>query len=183
MIPWDDDVDVVVYEKHKSNLKVALTSLPNSFKGIVTKCRWKLTYRHMPLIRKGISWSYPFIDISFFRLSFGNVYDADIPWAARGFSYKICDVFPLVERPFWDMWLPVPRKTDVVLKASYDINMCISLSYSHAQEMYLERSFSVPCDTLRQFYPFVERRMVNGTKEVEQLKFNDVIVHSIIVKN
>jgi hypothetical protein len=183
MIPWDDDVDVVVYEKHKSNLKVALTSLPNSFKGIVTNCRWKLTYRHLPLIRKGISWSYPFIDISFFRLSFGNVYDADIPWAARGFSYKICDVFPLVERSFWDMWLPVPRKTDVVLKASYDINICISLSYSHAQEMYLERSFSVPCDTLRQVYPFVERRMVNRTKEVEQLKFNDGIVHSIIVKN
>jgi hypothetical protein len=183
MIPWDDDVDIAVYEEHKSNLKAAFSNLPKRFKRIVAKYRWKLTYRHLPLIRKGIQWSYPFLDISFFRLSSGNIYDSHRPWVARGFRYKICDVFPLVERPFWDMWLPVPRKTDVVLKASDDVHMCVSLSYSHSQERSLTGSFSVPCDTLRHYYPFVERITVNGTMVVEQLKFNDSIVHSILVKN
>ncbi|KAK2140472.1 hypothetical protein LSH36_1335g00039 [Paralvinella palmiformis] len=183
MIPWDDDVDIAVYEKHKSKLKAAFSSLPKTFKGIVANDRWKLIYPHLPLIREDISWSYPFLDISFFHLSSGYVYDADLPWADKGFSYKMCDVFPLVERPFWDMWLPVPRRTDVILKASYDIAMCVSLSYSHSQEKFLERSFSVSCDTLRDYYPFVERRTVNGTVEVEQLKFKHTIVHSITVKN
>jgi len=182
MIPWDDDVDIAVYEKHKPNLKVAFSSLSKTFKGIVTNYRWKLAYRHLPLIRKGISWSYPFLDISFFRLTSDKVSDADTPWADRGFRYKICDVFPLVERPFWDLWLPAPRRTDAILKATYDLDMCVSSSYSHSLEIYLEQSFSVSCNTLREYYPFVVRRTVNGTVEAEQLMLNNSFIQTVMVK-
>ncbi|KAK2139951.1 hypothetical protein LSH36_1544g00006 [Paralvinella palmiformis] len=185
MIPWDDDVDISVYEYHKSRLKAAFSNLPNTYKFIVTNYRWKLVYRYMPPIREGIVWSYPFLDILFFGLSSQSVYDYETPLIQCGLRYNICDVFPLVERPFWDLWLPAPRRADIIINASYANidDLCVSLSYSHATEERIARRFTVPCDTLREYYPFVERTSINETMKVEQLKFKNSVVHTIVVKN
>ncbi|KAK2147568.1 hypothetical protein LSH36_547g04005 [Paralvinella palmiformis] len=163
MIPWDDDVDVAVYDKQKSILKAAFSSLPKTFKGVVAQYRWKLTFRHLPPTRKGKSWSYPFLDISFFGVSSDVVYDTDRGWNNRGFRFKTGDVFPLVERPFWDLWLPAPRRTGVVLNTTYNIETCVSLSYSHREEKFLDRSFVLPCDKIKDYYPVVERRTRTGS--------------------
>lgn len=78
------------------------------------------------------------------------------PWFADE-RWPRSAVFPLVRRPFDDLWLPAPCDTETVLAINFAADQCVSRSYSHAYSVYIYSTVSVLCDVIRPFYPFVNR--------------------------
>ena len=179
MIPWDDDVDVAVYASDKHKLKAMFNKLPKDISALVQDLRWKMFYNTNPRIREDIPWSFPFLDISFFRVIPHFVVDGDPGWANR-FKFNITEVFPLVLRPFWGMWLPAPRNTRFVIEKTYKIDTCMSNSYSHMREDHVKRVYTLPCKKFEEFYPHVRRTMTNSSRVVEELVFDGKVVQRFI---
>jgi hypothetical protein len=178
MIPWDDDFDVAVYIKDQPKLKTMVETLPMHIECLMKGPRWKMFYGNISKINNNIHWSFPFLDISFFRVIPRFVVDSDPGWANR-FRYNISDVFPLVIRPFWDMWIPAPRNTRAVIETTYNISKCISNYYSHAKEKLTKATYRLSCQTMNEFYPHVKITKSNTSGVVEELVFNGSVVHSI----
>jgi hypothetical protein len=179
MVPWDDDVDVIVSTKDQEKLKAAFEALPSLFGTSMTGVRWKLFYNGIPHFR-GLNWSFPFLDISFFKSTQQLIFVTD-PYEKDTFKYNITDVFPLIQRPFWDMWLPAPRNTRVVLDKTYNIDKCLSNSFSHSKEAFTEVLFSLPCKTMNDYYPYVRRIATKCQGTIEELVFNGNVIHSIVL--
>ncbi|XP_046584413.1 uncharacterized protein LOC124291470 [Haliotis rubra] len=167
MIPWDDDLDLVVRATDARRLVTSLSKLEPYF--IVNQgnsYRWKFYHRNASNAR-GFSWKWPSIDISFYKENRTYIRDSD-PSYSR-FVFKRNDVFPLDKRPFMGLLLPTPRNTDVVILQTYNISICENKHYDHRLEHYVPRHkwATLPCGLLKAIYPFVRREYSsNGTLEI-----------------
>ncbi|XP_067665003.1 uncharacterized protein [Haliotis asinina] len=161
MIPWDDDVDIIVREKHKPLLLTFLQSLGPKYEHYINgEINWKLYHRTSPKAA-WVPWKFPFLDIFFYSEDPSIIQDTKI--AEKKFNKS--DVFPLIKRPFMGMMLPAPRHTRKVLELTYTIDRCVSNSYDHRLEkdMPSECVVTLPCDLLKDKFPFVERKNSNNT--------------------
>ncbi|XP_071104261.1 uncharacterized protein [Haliotis cracherodii] len=167
MIPWDDDMDIIVRYTDRGVLLNALKSLAPEF-GYNTEdeSSWKLYYANST--NAGTKpWSWPFLDIFFYY-----EYPTYIQDARESYKKFIrSDVFPLTTRPFMGMMLPAPRKTREFLRVTYDIDLCTSNSYDHKREKYIPcyHISKIPCHHLRDRFRFV-RRVYEGNKTIEILE-------------
>ncbi|XP_048241223.1 uncharacterized protein LOC125374399 [Haliotis rufescens] len=169
IIPWDDDVDIIVRESDKPALLTFLQSLPPEYEvNASVKISWKLSHANS-LMAGGKSWKYPFLDIFFYSEHNSYIQDCKI----REKIYKKSDVFPLITRPFMGMMLPAPRNTRKVLELVYTIDMCVSNLYDHKreEEVPLECRARIPCFLLKDMFPFVTR-MISNNKTIEVLENN-----------
>ena len=180
MVPWDDDVDVVVSIEDAEILKTAFGELSAPFQAVTEPPRWKLFYHNISIIN-GQLWSFPFVDISFFKTQQGIIHDIDY-YHEDKFRYNVSDVFPLVLRPYWDMWLPAPKHTRIVLDTTYSIEQCVSNSWSHSTEYYTTIVVSLPCEQINEFYPHVRRIMTHASGITEELVFNGSVEHSVNIR-
>ena len=177
MVPWDDDVDVAVSIEDAEILKTAFGELSEPFRAVTKSPRWKLFYHNISIINEK-HWSFPFVDISFFKTQQGIIHDIDHRNEYK-FRYNVSDVFPLVLRPYWDMWLPAPKHTRIVLDTTYAIEQCVSNSFSHSTEHYTTIVVSLPCEQINEFYPHVRRIVTHASGITEELVFNGSVAHSV----
>ena len=177
MVPWDDDVDVAVSIEDAEILKTAFGELSAPFQTVTELPRWKLFYHNISMINEQ-RWSFPFLDISFFKTQQGIIHDID-PVHEYTFRYNVSDVFPLVLRPYWDMWLPAPKHTRIVLDTTYAIEQCVSSYWSHSTEHYTKIMVSLPCEQINEFYPHVRRIVTHASGITEELVFNGSVEHSV----
>ena len=108
-----------------------------------------------------LNWSYPFIDISFYKESSYYIFDND-----RGYTkykYPKHQVFPLVKRRFETFTLFAPKDTGKVIAKTYgNVNTCVSTNYNHQLEQRVKQQKSIPCKELYVFHPFVFRTKTPG---------------------
>ncbi|KAK2188532.1 hypothetical protein NP493_129g02001 [Ridgeia piscesae] len=178
IIPWDDDVDLMVDVAKMSRLRRAVASLGSAFHLYAADYRWKF-YSNESKPIKGYSWHYPFLDISFYKQNAQFVFDYDPGYAGR-FKYNTSAVFPLCKRPFWGMSLNAPRDTLGFLVQNYNLDICASNKYNHKieQRIHATKAVSVKCDHLWNQFPFVFRSSSsNGTTET--LKVGSTVISSI----
>ncbi|XP_067658351.1 uncharacterized protein RT0683-like [Haliotis asinina] len=181
MIPWDDDLDLVVQGTDARRLVTSLSKLGPHF--IVSQdgtYRWKFYHRKASKIR-WYSWKWPSIDISFYRENRTHVRDSD-PAFPR-YAFKRSDVFPLGKRPFMGLLVPTPRNTEAVILQNYNISVCVNTHYDHRLEKFVPRDkwTTLPCDLLKAMYPFVRREYSpNGTLEV--LERNNTRIGEYFIK-
>ncbi|XP_071109757.1 uncharacterized protein [Haliotis cracherodii] len=167
MIPWDDDLDLVVRAKDAQRLVTSLSKLAPHF--IINQDRsrrWKFYHRASYNI-PGRSWKWPFIDISFYTENGTHIRDYDRRY--RRFAFKRTDVFPLGKRPFMGLLLPTPRNTKDVILQTYSISVCQKKLYDHRWERSIPASkqATLQCDLLKAIYPFVRREYSsNGIMEI-----------------
>ncbi|XP_041361893.1 uncharacterized protein LOC121377857 [Gigantopelta aegis] len=157
VIPWDDDVDIVVPLLQRQTLYKLLSDLkPSFFLDIKQKRRWKF-YSVLSRPIRDHTWSWPFVDISFYVENQTHIWDSDVKFK-NSFVYKKSDVFPLRKRPFMDMMLPAPRDPMATLKVNYDMDVCESSRYDHRLEGEIPRAFykSLPCYFLHGKFSFVK---------------------------
>ena len=178
IIPWDDDVDLMVDVAKMSRLRRAVASLGSAFHLYAADYRWKF-YSNESKPIKGCSWHYPFLDISFYKQNARVIFDYD-PGYARQFKYKKSVVFPLCKRPFWGMSLNAPRDTLGFLGKNYNLDICASSTYNLKMEHRIHdtNALSIKCDQLWNRFPFVFRSSSSkGTTET--LKVGSTVISSI----
>ncbi|XP_067670670.1 uncharacterized protein [Haliotis asinina] len=161
MIPWDDDLDIIVKEKDKPLLLTFLESLRPNYEHYTTwKMNWKL-YNKKSQKAGSMAWRWPFVDIFFYSEHPSFIQDCRATYK----KFNKTDVFPLIKRPFMGAMLPAPRHTRKVLELTYNIDLCVSNSYDHRLEKQVPSRFVVklPCDLLKDKFPFVERKKSRNT--------------------
>ncbi|ESP05586.1 hypothetical protein LOTGIDRAFT_152443 [Lottia gigantea] len=168
IIPWDDDIDIILSSKYRQQLRSVLNKLrPSFFLNTVQYVRWKFYSIQSRPVHK-IRWSWPFLDISFYNENSSHIWDFDSQYSKK-FMYLKNDIFPLTRRPFMSMLLPAPRNTSAVLK-NYKPEICKSMKYNHRYERPVQFTSQMNCEKLRNMFPFVIRqRVVNG--------FNETLLH------
>ncbi|XP_048247773.1 uncharacterized protein RT0683-like [Haliotis rufescens] len=169
IIPWDDDMDIIVRENDKPALLTFLKSLGPEYE-IYTEwsVNWKLYHTKSP--KAGTrKWNWPFLDIFFYSEHPSFIQESRELWKI----YNKRDVFPLMTRPFMGMMLPVPKKTREVLELHYKIDMCVSNSYDHRLEKDVPRKCvsKLPCSLLKDKFPFVVRTYSSTNTSVEILEY------------
>ncbi|CAL1536064.1 unnamed protein product, partial [Lymnaea stagnalis] len=160
IIPWDDDIDVILNELDKPKLLQALNESVGDFRAYlnhygVVKFYW---LKGKPI--RDLPYLWPFIDIFFYTENTTHIYDALIEFSE--FSYRKTSVFPLCHRPFAGSLLPVPRFSLSTVLKTYSLSQCASLSYRHKFESSISHVHKVPCDQLHQVYPFTRRTVKHG---------------------
>ncbi|PVD20142.1 hypothetical protein C0Q70_20636 [Pomacea canaliculata] len=161
LMPWDDDLDVVVPSWQKDAVAHVLNGLkPHFLLDVKRGVRWKFFSARSHAITR-FSWKWPFLDISFYEENRTHMWDQDKQF--RGFIFNKEDVFPLFERPFMDMMLPAPTNTKAVLSTTYNVSVCTSGWFNHREEYLITGELkSVPCEQLQQVFPFVRRQAAVG---------------------
>ena len=181
IVPWDDDIDLIVDVTKKAALKLALEKYsPQMLLNSKSDKRWKFYSKHSSPI-KGVAWRYPFIDIWFYQNNSHRVWDADAAFAPR-FRYPKSMVFPLCRRPFWNTTLYAPRDTYAFIAHNYYLDKCASNVYNHKLETKVKTTVTVNCRQLWTRFPFVFRnKTATGTNET--LKVGSTVISSVFVPN
>ncbi|KAL5965422.1 hypothetical protein TSMEX_006893 [Taenia solium] len=167
-IPWDDEADVLVdisyrdfiqdsiKRHHKEGYLIAssgyrdklyMSILPPSMNDVDIEGS-----RQIP--RKNYGW--PYLDICYYKIEGEYLHEME-EYNLQRYAYRVEDIFPLIYRPFGEVWLPAPIKSVKVLADMYPRNVdCIYNGYSHLVEWRRRRAI-VSCDTLANRYAFVRR--------------------------
>lgn len=184
VIPWDDDIDLMVDMKDYTKLKslygtgafgsfmdvrghydttdeyigsMINKTVPNRniYGGIYHK--HKIFFKDEPEI-PCYSWRWPFIDIAFFQSNKTHIWNYDSPFTGPTCYLKKTDYYPLIKRPLGNVWVPSPREPLKYLKSKFAHFEC-SVTHCHrdVNPGCIETNTKVPCDSLTNTYPYVVR--------------------------
>ncbi|CAL1527723.1 unnamed protein product, partial [Lymnaea stagnalis] len=160
MVPWDDDIDVILSTNLKGHLKQIFSNVSTDYTLYIhPTCGGKLFLSRGKLIPQFL-WSYPFLDLFFYGKNATHIWDT-CPHYKKRFCYPKSIVFPLRRRPFENLYLLAPRDTRAVISTTYNLHECRSASYNHSIEHYI-KYITVKCSRLHSLHPFVTRKNVNG---------------------
>ena len=184
IVPWDDEVDLVVPEELKENVRGILRALePRYLLNEDRKVRWKF-YSHLARpATEPKNGAFPFVDIRFFSVNdthlwLGAAHDRPEP------MYRKNLIFPLTLRPFEDRELPTPGDTEatlaVMLPEDPDVCRTSSSSWSGHREDSGARLVCacgpVACIQLHDRFPFVVRRPLDNVGCQETLMVNMTVL-------
>lgn len=160
LVPWDDDMDVLVPLTVKDSLQRAFTHIRQEY--ILNQdsdsC-WKLfSVLSDPI--SGCNWRWPYLDIFFYAENRTHIWDVS-PKYTYNFSYPKTIIFPLRRRPFMNLTLRAPHNPGAVIDANYDIRLCKSGAWIHRWERQ-GHELTVPCSLLFSKFAFVRRVFMNG---------------------
>jgi GR25 family glycosyltransferase involved in LPS biosynthesis/phosphorylcholine metabolism protein LicD len=151
-IPWDDDIDVIIDDKHYDTLIGGLDD-KLSEKGLrILHINDKFSKIHRiqdPYI-KNKNWSWPFIDIFMYTVIDDKVkiYDAS-KW--KNYIISKSDFFPLKTNLFCGFPVSMPYNVDSVLSSMYGTTWettCMSSPYNHREERSNEKQYMINCNNL-----------------------------------
>ena len=185
LIPWDDDVDVVLRRSQMGYARRAIRSLAPAYRLYVEKdatssavLAWRVFARNgsVPVTRK--HFRFPTINLLFYTRNATHVWLE--PHNIWGYLvWRRSTVFPLHLRPFDTHWVPAPCNTRSYLITEYNdpqvIYKCVSPRIMHRKDI-AQRRTTVPCRTLR-WLPLVRRqrqRDRHGGSVVESLMRGNV---------
>ena len=178
LIPWDDDIDVLVNVSQRAALNQALAALSPRYTVAEAGPRLKF-FSSRSTNTSGYAWKWPYLDICFFKDNGTHIGDSSWEFAGSVFPKSI--TFPLHARPLGTMYMNAPFDSYATLLKTYDdLHLCVTHHYSHKNEKGGAAVSKIPCVRLRDVVPFVHRSASNkGISET--LMRGESIIHSIVV--
>ncbi|XP_069138642.1 uncharacterized protein [Argopecten irradians] len=175
MIPWDDDIDVLVNGSQKEAMSRALESLPEYTLYRPPLVQWKFFLKNTT--RSKIPFAWPYIDIFFFGENETHIWDKANRYTQL-YMFRKVDVFPLQYKPYQGSLQPVPCNSPRVLSRTYDPSLCTTSSYTHKEERSKEPGSrrTVKCESLYRKFPFVFRE-TRDNHVIETVKVGDCILY------
>ena len=188
VIPWDDDVDLVVWGRQKSRARRAIKALAPAYQLYVEKdaaTSTELVWRVYPsknsvaVSRK--NYRFPTVDVHFYSQNSTHVQlePRNLWWYL---TWPKGIVFPLHLRPFNEYWAPAPCNTLRYLITEFDqhvMNICWSPRTLHRQDIRVRRT-AIRCRRLTGV-PIVDRTRARNGMVTETLKRgNEVIQRHVI---
>ncbi|KAK7097401.1 uncharacterized protein [Littorina saxatilis] len=180
LIPWDEDVDVVVPFVNKNQLRVLLGQRkPGYILHADELRRWKF-HSLLAAPVSGKTWSSPYIDITFYNHT-GTHVVVKAPGDRTADVLPQGHVFPLTSRPFEGRQLLAPNNTSAVLKMLFDLGYCRVGAYSNLKERIVRKCSEVLCAEIQHRFPFVSRRYVEGGGCKEDLMLNRAVINQVVL--
>lgn len=167
IIPWDDDLDVMVDVSAREKIRRALDNIASSFGMVLYKgeTRDKLYLNIIEDSTKDLNgsrpiedvdWYWPFLDLCYYRMNESHVFELGESYN-RFYTFPRPTVFPLIYRPLGREWVPAPYKPISYMRIIFeDYDTCESLSYSHLKEDAKSTSQKT-CKSLASRFAFVQR--------------------------
>ena len=179
IIPWDDDIDILVNIRFRESLYKVLLALWPKFGVFLAGPRLKFYHAHS-VYRSKYPWKWPYVDIHFYQENDTHIWDSAPEF--EHFVYHKQTVFPLHDRPLGKIFLSSPMDGLINLLATYsNLNMCATHFYSHKFEHNKPLNESkTSCKNLRDHVPFVHRSPA-GSRLRETLVLGKAIIHSLVV--
>ena len=178
VIPWDDDLDLMMPIEHQLTFIEALEQLKDT---VVQYYLIEYLPDHPPYVKVFFlykptldytTWTFPFVDVFFYFTNETHLWYSSHPKT----SLELKHVFPLVMRPLGYLWLPAPREPALTFTFNAQ-KQCDSHWYDHRKETgqpYVQAN----CSDIVDVYPFGERNKT--TASVEILKLNGTIIHTVL---
>ena len=188
LIPWDDDIDLLMSVKLKDRLNRAIELESSSSPYVIEfHRRWDAPkafeyYKFYFSISPRFSeypWRYPFVDLIFYHENETHLWHENMQDTS---SFDKRSIFPLSYRPLGSLWLPAPRSPhDYFLTINWTTYAadCFNGPWSHKFERTKEFDYGldfkslVLCEELKEFYPFVQRH--SSTDKQERLIINGTV--------
>lgn len=194
LVPWDDDVDVIIDGDEKAKAREALSKVDQTRYALHDVPDTRYLFTQWKFFSKDLarshgfphkSFRWPYIDVFFFSGNATHIWDAE-PQYSSSFLWTRSVVFPLHRRPFEDLSVLAPCDTHAFLAHNYDLDVCMSLVFDHQREIPRWGYSSVACSDLHAVFPFVFRSPVSqatkeGAKVNETLKISDWTLRSLIL--
>lgn len=188
LIPWDDDVDLVLRQSHKPQARRAINALAPAYQlfvemGAAGSCElaWRVfaTNASVPVTRK--QYRFPTLDLHFYAQNASHVWlqPHNLWW---NLVWRRSTVFPLYLRPFNRYWAPAPCNSSGYLIKEYGpqvTDVCRSPRMSHRNDIG-QRQISMPCRMLRGV-PIVNRKQDGIGSVTETLARGQKIVHRHVI--
>lgn len=176
MIPWDDDIDVLVNGSQKEAMMRALEKLPAYTLYRPPMVQWKFFLTNTTVVHQR-PFSWPYIDIFFFGENETHIWDKAKRYTQL-YVYRKSDVFPLQYRPYQGSLQPVPCNSARVLSRTYDPSYCTTSTYTHKEERSKnpESRKTVKCESLYRNFPFVFRE-TRAKSVIETVKVGDCVIY------
>ncbi|CAF0877279.1 unnamed protein product [Rotaria sordida] len=158
ILPYDDDVDVLIHVKYYSRLSKINKLYNNTDWKFYLKSPKNMKFYFRASPSAGIyKWKWPFIGIVFYTDNSTHI---------KSHIYIRKDIiFPLVLRPIAGLWLPGPRSVQKLFEeiskyyySNFSIDeKCYLQPYSHREERRKYTRKTVLCKKLHNAYPYIRR--------------------------
>ncbi|XP_074657353.1 uncharacterized protein LOC141910560 [Tubulanus polymorphus] len=176
-VPWDDDFDVLVKQSEKLRLVDIFKRAPTVRAYYMQDEQFFRVYiRDEPVVnRRPYSW--PFVDVFMYE-EFGDIIH-DISKVQNHYWADKKLIFPLVEVPFEELWLPAPKYMSKVLDLMFTMSnyndYCARGGENHKTGENRHK-IRLLCHEVKPRHPFVMRTCLNDTV-TESLVVGDVVLH------
>ena len=182
VIPWDDDIDVLMNSSQKPDIVNTLNKVPGYNLCTPENMQWKF-YKSDSGSRDHCSeHMWPYLDIFFFSENETHIWDNNEMYSYV-YNFKKLTIFPLNVGIFEGDLVSVPHNKSAILQQSYNIDLCVNSVYSHKAEAVRKGALvSLPCKRLFYYFPFVFRTcedhsiqeyLMDGQKPVYKISTSD----------
>lgn len=162
MIPWDDDIDVLMNETDKFRIINSFSDIRGYELCTPLNRQWKFFQNENRSYKSCSENTWPYVDIFFFSGNDTHVWDNNESYKYV-YNFAKRDVFPLTSGIFESELVSIPQNIYNVLQRSYSIDLCVSSLYSHKEENVRKgKQVSLPCKRILPYFPFVYRNCENG---------------------
>jgi LicD family len=192
IIPWDDDIDVIIAAANRTAARSALSKMSPQFDLYTPDASQKtmLQWKFFASFASETSWvpkkfRWPYVDIFFFEENATHIWDLEPEYREAGFVWPKSSVFPLTRRPFGSFTVPAPCDAIAFVSANYagaESTSCASPTYNHRNEVRRWHSGrTLPCSHLWHAFPFVFRTKSADGSVIETLKIANWTLQSHLV--
>lgn len=169
MIPWDDDVDLMIQADQWAKAKEVLSCIPDFTLDMGRDYMWKFMWNRSKLWRYETVIRFPYIDVFPYNEDAEHLWPLTI-WMKRDLIWRSEYTYPAQRLPLEGHSVVAPRDPAGVLAPHYGpdtLSVCASRIFKRREREPFPESerVRIPCSFLHDIYPFVfhQADLAHGT--------------------